>query len=82
MADLAAYVDEKIRSTADYTPTTDTVRLAVLAALNIADEYFRARDSERTRRDSVLDRVATLERLVDEALIASGLLPRDADKST
>jgi cell division protein ZapA len=69
VADLAAYVDEKIRSTADVTPTTDTVRLAVLAALNIADEYFHVRDGERERRDAVLDRVARLERLIDEALL-------------
>ena len=68
VADLAAYVDEKIRSTADITPTTDTVRLAVLAALNIADEYFHARDGDRERRDGVLDRVARIEQLIDEAL--------------
>jgi len=77
VADLAAYVDEQIRSTADITPTTDTVRLAVLAALNIADEYFHARDSERGRREQVLDRVARLERLVDDALMAAGITPQD-----
>jgi cell division protein ZapA len=68
VADLAAYVDEKIRTTADITPTTDTVRLAVLAALNIADEYFHARDSERGRRELILERVARLEQLIDNAL--------------
>jgi cell division protein ZapA len=68
VADLAAYVDEKIRSTADVTPTTDTVRLAVLAALNIADEYFHVRDGQLEHRDEVLDRIARLERLIDEAL--------------
>ncbi|RPJ82433.1 MAG: cell division protein ZapA [Acidobacteria bacterium] len=81
VADLAAYVDEKIRSTADITPTTDTVRLAVLAALNIADDYFHARDGDRERRDAVMDRVARLERLIDDALVGSGLLPAgDSDK--
>jgi cell division protein ZapA len=68
VADLAAYVDQKIRSTADITPTTDTVRLAVLAALNIADEYFHARDGDHVRRDVVMDRVARIEELIDEAL--------------
>jgi cell division protein ZapA len=75
VAGLAAYVDEKIRSTADITPTTDTVRLAVLAALNIADEYFRARDGERHHDESVHDRIARLEQVVDEALTSAGLLP-------
>jgi cell division protein ZapA len=77
VADLAAYVDEQIRSTADITPTTDTVRLAVLAALNIADEYFHARDSERGSRNQVLERVSRLERLIDDALVAAGITPRD-----
>jgi len=68
VADLAAYVDEKIRSAADVTPTTDTTRLVVLAALNIADEYFHALDSDRNQREFVIDWVARLERLIDETL--------------
>ena len=36
---LAEYVDSKMRAVAEATNTVDTVRLAVLAALNIADEY-------------------------------------------
>ena len=36
---LAEYVDAKMRAVAEQTNTVDTVRLAVLAALNIADEY-------------------------------------------
>ncbi len=36
---LAEYVDSKMRAVAAATNTIDTVRLAVLAALNIADEY-------------------------------------------
>src|SRR5207245_11264980 len=36
---LAEYVDSKMRAVAEQTSTVDSVRLAVLAALNIADEY-------------------------------------------
>src|ERR1700720_2150606 len=36
---LAEYVDSKMRAVADQTHTVDSSRLAVLAALNIADEY-------------------------------------------
>lgn len=68
VADLAAYVDEKIRCTADITPTTDSTRLVVLAALNIADECFHALDSDRSGRECVIERAARLERLIDEAL--------------
>jgi cell division protein ZapA len=40
---LAEYVDAKMRAVAEATNTIDTVRLAVLAALNIADEYHLLR---------------------------------------
>jgi cell division protein ZapA len=36
---LAEYVDLKMRTVAEQTQTVDSLRLAVLAALNIADEY-------------------------------------------
>ena len=36
---LAEFVDSKMRSVADQTSTIDSLRLAVLAAINIADEY-------------------------------------------
>ena len=39
---LANYVDEKMRAAGESAPTGDPQRLAVLAALNIADELFRA----------------------------------------
>jgi len=68
VAHLAAYVDQKIRSAADMAPTTDTVRLVVLAALNIADERFHAQADEQADGEPVVDRLVRLERLVEEAL--------------
>ena len=47
VARLASYVDEKMRAAADSTPSGDLLRLAVLAALNVADELFRCRDGTR-----------------------------------
>ena len=66
--DLAGYVDEKMRSAADSTPTGDALRLAVLAALNIADELFRCREAQQARRGALAERTEALERLVDAAL--------------
>jgi cell division protein ZapA len=43
---LAEYVDSKMRAVAEATNTIDTVRLAVLAALNIADEYHLLKKSQ------------------------------------
>ncbi len=70
VAELASYVDGKIRTAADATPSGDLVRVAVLAALNIADEYFRARDTERQWHRQLAERTARVEHLLDGALQA------------
>ena len=46
---VAQYVDEKMREIASATPTVDTLKIAVLAALNITDEFFQLRISGRKR---------------------------------
>jgi cell division protein ZapA len=68
---LAVYVDEKVRAAADSTLTGDPHRLAVLAALNIADELFRCRDATRARDGQLAERAGELERLLDRVLMAS-----------
>ena len=68
VAELAAYVDEKMRLASRESPAGDTLKLAVLAALNIADEYFRIVDDERRQNDQVASRAAELERMMDLAL--------------
>jgi cell division protein ZapA len=68
VAQLATYVDEKMRLAARESPAGDTLKLAVLAALNIADEYFRVIDDERRQNDQVAHRAAELERMLDLAL--------------
>jgi len=69
VARLASYVDEKMRMAADQTPTGDSLRLAVLTALNIADELFRCRDAARLRTGELAERAGELERLVDRLLM-------------
>ena len=44
--DLADYVDKKLHQVSDAAPTVDTLKVAILGALNIADELFRLRQSE------------------------------------
>ena len=57
-----------MRAAADQSPAGDSLRLAVLAALNIADEAFRILDAEDGRPASLSSRLAAIERLIDEAL--------------
>ena len=70
VARLATYVDEKMRVAADSTPTGDTLRLAIIAALNIADEYFRCRETNNARDGELAERAGELERLLDRILLA------------
>jgi cell division protein ZapA len=70
VARLATFVDEKMRAAADSTPTTDSVRLAVLAALNIADELFRCQDANAAQNGQLAERAGELEKLLDRVLMA------------
>jgi cell division protein ZapA len=70
VARLASYVDEKMQAAADSTPTGDALRLAVLAALNVADELFRCRAADRARTGEIAERAGELERLLDRVLMA------------
>ena len=42
--ELARYVHEKMSEVAEQTPTVDTLKIAILAALNIADDYISTRE--------------------------------------
>jgi cell division protein ZapA len=68
VTELAAYVDQKMRAASDAAPASDMLGLAVLVALNIADEFFRERDREVQPTGEIHERAARLERIVDEAL--------------
>ena len=65
---LAVYVDEKMRAISEMTPTVDTQKIAVMAALAIADELQTAR-SERSDRDELLkEQAERCLNLVERAL--------------
>ena len=66
---LATFVDEKMRAASDSTPGGDSLRLAVLTALNIADELFRCRDAAAQRDGQLAERTEELERLLDSVLM-------------
>jgi cell division protein ZapA len=65
---LAEYVDGKMRAVSEQTATVDSVRLAVLAALNIADEYHLLRRSLETSTPEVRQRASKLASALDEIL--------------
>lgn len=66
--ELAAYVDGKMREVADATRMVDSVKVAVLAALNIADELFSARARQKDFEGPLRERVQKCVELVEQAL--------------
>jgi cell division protein ZapA len=63
---LAEYVDSKMRAVAEATNTIDTVRLAVLAALNIADEYHLLKKKQEGGATDYQKRAHVLADALDE----------------
>jgi cell division protein ZapA len=74
VAELAAYVEQKMRAASDAAPASDGMGLAILVALNITDEYFRARDNQSSGQGELNERALRLEALVD------GILAQVADQ--
>jgi cell division protein ZapA len=69
--ELAAFVQKRMELAASSSPSSDTLGLAILVALNIADEYFRSKSGGETTDAALYGRAAALERIVDEALALS-----------
>ncbi len=66
--ELAAYVDQKMRVATESAPASDMMGLAMLVALNLADEYFRARQQSSSAHGELNERALRLEQIVDDAL--------------
>jgi cell division protein ZapA len=73
VTDIAAFLDQRMETAGRELPTADALRVAVLAALNIADELFRTRLESADGRAQA--RAADIERLVDAALDVASRAP-------
>ncbi len=68
LKELASFVDGKMRAVAETTHTVDSLRVAILAALNIADEYFTLRRRQEEVEGPLRKRVERCVSLVEKAL--------------
>jgi cell division protein ZapA len=64
LQEIARFVDSRMREVADRSSSVDTVKIAVLTALNIADELFLERETDQDVRQKRLEKQA--ERLVEK----------------
>jgi cell division protein ZapA len=65
---LAAYVDLKMREVAAGTMTADSLRVAILAALNIADELSKMRRKIDQIDNTINERSTEFSQLLDNLL--------------
>jgi cell division protein ZapA len=65
---LARYVDERMNAVAAATQTVDSVKVAVLAALAIADELYSLRQQKIVRDDSLRESAKHCLTLLERAL--------------
>ena len=68
ITELAAYLDDRMRAAAHELSNADPLRVAVVAALNIADELFRARRESAGADGELRARTAEIEQLLDAVL--------------
>jgi cell division protein ZapA len=68
---LADYVDTKIRLVAQQASTVDSTRLAILAALNIADEFLTIKRKYESVSGDYTQRASHLVGALDEILAES-----------
>lgn len=68
LRELAAYVDGKMHDVADATQIADSLKVAVLAALNMADELFTLRERQEQIEGPLRKRVEKCVGLVERAI--------------
>jgi len=65
---LAAYVNEKMSAIAEMAPTVDTQKVAVMAAMAIADELLSLRQEKGEREELLKEQAERCLNLVERAL--------------
>lgn len=68
--ELAGFLDEKMRAASRELANADPLGLAIVTALNLADELHRVRQQADGNLSRVTAKAAELERLIDAALDA------------
>ncbi|HEX5757647.1 MAG TPA: cell division protein ZapA [Thermoanaerobaculia bacterium] len=68
LQELARVVDGRMRELAAHAGSADPARLAILVALNLADELSRAREQQEGERVEIREKVADLAKGLEAAL--------------
>jgi cell division protein ZapA len=66
--ELARFVDTKMATIADASSQSEPLKVAILAALNIADEFFKAEEKARDADEELARRASALAKTLEESL--------------
>lgn len=66
--DLAEYVDKKMREISSGTLTVDSLKVAILAALHIADEFYQLKNSQAQTDAQLAVRSSECAEMLDRIL--------------
>lgn len=67
-SELADYVDKRMREIAEKNPSIPPSKMAILAALNIANELFKLKEEFKQEKGQIEDKARRLIGLLDEGL--------------
>jgi cell division protein ZapA len=74
---LTKYLNAKMEEVADAIPSATSMQVAVLAALNIADEYFQLRDLQASATNDIEKRANALISMLEDGIIGDILQKRE-----
>ena len=77
--DLAKYVDSKMREISSGTMTVDSLKVAILAALHIADEFFQLRQTQAQVDAQLATRSSECSEMLDRILKQREAEPNTVD---
>lgn len=76
---LAEYVDSKMREIASGTLTVDSLKVAILAGLHIADEFHQAKNNHSQVDAQLASRSAECTEMLDRVLKHKDVAPQEFD---
>lgn len=77
---LAEYVDGKMRDISSGTLTVDSLKVAILAALHIADEFHQLKNQQEQADAQLASRSAECAELLDRVLKHKETVPQELER--
>jgi cell division protein ZapA len=74
---LAEYVDGKMREISSGTLTVDSLKVAILAALHIADEYHQLKNQQQQTDAQLASRSAEMTEMLDHIFKQKDITPQE-----